>query len=123
MVLVDGVQVAMGRYPNAGTNLTFEHHTSNTSIQDHETLEATTDWTGAEVVINDLFFELKRSLITDHVVDVITYTTLSEVNNVPIDGRYYFIQNDLRCLTQTNEWYHYQSHWRIVVNRSECWLD
>jgi hypothetical protein len=24
----------------------------------------------------------------------------------PANGRYYFIQNDLKCLTVINEWYH-----------------
>jgi parallel beta-helix repeat protein len=115
IVLVDGIQVAMGRYPNAGTNLNYEHHATNVSIQDHETLEATTDWTGAEVVINAAEFTLNRSLITDHVVDVISYTQLSETNVVPIDDRYYFIQNDLRCLTATNEWYHNQATGRLYI--------
>ena len=112
MVTVDGVNTAMGRYPDAGTNLNYEHHdTTNTGVEvcivDHQTLEATRDWTGADIVINKCWWILERSHITDHRVDTLFYSVYSGSSyGLVLDNRYFFIQNDLRCVTEGNEWYH-----------------
>ncbi|NLM67893.1 MAG: hypothetical protein GX180_12095, partial [Enterococcus sp.] len=49
MVLINGVQYAMGRWPDTGYRI-YDSANSNISITDSE-LGQTPDWTGAEVVI------------------------------------------------------------------------
>jgi hypothetical protein len=113
MVLVDGVQVAMGRWPNTGYR-TFESHSGSVSITDTTLSEESPyNWTGAEVVIRMTYWLIGRFPITNHSGDVITY------GNNTIDYLYdnfgYFIQNDIRCLDTENEWYHDQSNGRFYI--------
>lgn len=103
IVIVDGVQKAMGRTPDAGTNYIFTSHTGTTSITDAG-IGDTPNWAGAELVINKRDYILDRCLVTDHTGDVFTFTNLGGTRE-PYDDRYYFVQNDLRCVTATNEWY------------------
>ena len=102
MVVINGANTAMGRYPNTGY-LTYEGHTANTSITDNQ-LTATPNWTGAEVVIKMTHWVINRSPITSHAGTKINYTS-SDVNYDPINGFGYFIQNDARTLDTQNEWY------------------
>jgi len=51
ILTIDGVQYGMGRYPNTGTNLIIDSHSTNVSITDADLNTAVTDWTNAEVVI------------------------------------------------------------------------
>jgi hypothetical protein len=112
---VDGLLTALGRYPNAGTNLTYESHSTSVSITDTGLGDAT-DWAGADAVINKNWYILERVHITDHTGDALTYkpyysSSVSSVN----DNRYYFIQNDLRTLDVTNEWWHDYANSRIYI--------
>ena len=112
MVLVDGVQVAMGRYPNTGTTLTYESHSTNVSITDNQ---LTGDWAGGEIVISPSKWILNRASINSQVGTTITYTNLVGSNPTPEDGRYYFIQNAKATLDAENEWYHDHSGTTIYV--------
>lgn len=103
MVLVDDVQVPMGRWPDTTWN-TYESFSTNTSITDTG-LGTLTNWTGAEAVIKKNQFHVDRCNITNHTGDVLTYTSLGSTN-IGTTGYGYFIQNDLRCVTATNEWFH-----------------
>lgn len=104
MVVMDGVPIGMGRYPDLGTNLTYTTATSNT-ITDPE-LPDSPDWTGAEIAINKYDWVLDRCLVTDHTTGgVLTFTNLGGTGGLE-NNRYYFVQNDMRCVTTTNEWYH-----------------
>jgi len=103
MVTIDGVNTGLGRYPDA-TYLSYESCVTNTTITDTGLGDAT-DWAGAEAVIRKNDWTIDRCLITDHTGDVLTYKNLETTQNAnPNYG--YFIQNDLRTLTVTNEWYH-----------------
>jgi parallel beta-helix repeat protein len=102
MVTVDGINTGMGRYPDA-TYLTYTTATAS-RITDPE-LGASPDWDGAEVVINKNGWTLDRCLITAHATTTIDFTNLGSTET-PNANRSYFIQNDLRCVTTTNEWYH-----------------
>lgn len=102
MVVVNGANTAMGRYPNTGY-LTYEGHTANTSITDNQ-LASSPNWTGAEVVIKMTHWVINRGPITNHTGTKISYTN-SDVNYDPINGFGYFIQNDVRTLDVQNEWY------------------
>jgi uncharacterized repeat protein (TIGR02059 family) len=101
MVIVDGISRRMGRTPDA-TYLSFESSSTTISITDTQ-LSGTPDWDGAEVVIRSDAWDLNRHPITNHTGTTITYSGGTEN---PIPGYGYFIQNDLRCVTTTNEWYH-----------------
>lgn len=105
MVLLDGVQQAMGRYPNTG-HLTYEEFNTNISITDRE-LPGTPNWTGAELVITKNGWEIDRSLINNHSGNTITYTDYVWTSDANLGtGGLYFIQNDIRTLDQLGEWYH-----------------
>ena len=112
MVTIDGVQYAMGRWPDNGYNI-FENASTNVSITDNE-LSATTDWTGAEVVIRKNDWSLDRCIITDHTGTKLTYRSLGTVQDA-VPGHGYFIQNDLRTLSKYGEWFHDHAAKKIYV--------
>ncbi len=101
MVTVNGINTSLGRYPKTGY-LTIDSHVTNTTITDSDLNSAITNWTGAEVVIRKWNWVIDRSLITNHSGSTITYTSGS-TNNAQ-NGYGYFIQNDLRCLTELGDW-------------------
>jgi uncharacterized repeat protein (TIGR02059 family) len=105
LITIDGVQYAMGRYPNAGTNLIIDSHSTNVSITDADLNPAVTDWTNAEVVIRKNEYIMDRCRITNHTSHTLTYTDANNSDNAT-DGYYYFIQDDLRTLDQFGEWYY-----------------
>ncbi len=105
MVLVNGVQVPMGRWPNGTTYRTYESFNGASSITDNTLSEETPyNWVGAEVVIRMTYCILGRFTITGHTGNTISYSGNT------IDYLYnnfgYFIQNDIRTLDVENEWYH-----------------
>lgn len=103
MVTIDGVQYAMGRYPDA-TYLSYESFSTTVSITDNQ-LTSSPNWTGAEAAIRKNDWTIDRSLITGHTAGTLSYTTLGSTY-AGINGFGYFIQNDLRTLTTYGEWYH-----------------
>jgi parallel beta-helix repeat protein len=104
MVLIDGISTAMGRYPDAGTWLTYTTATSS-SITDPE-LPDSPNWTGAEIAINKYDWVIDRCLVTSHSTGgSLQFTNLGGTGGLD-PNRKYFFQNDIRCLTTTNEWYH-----------------
>lgn len=112
VVTVDGIMVGMGRYPDA-TYLTYESYSGTASITDNE-LGASPDWDNAEVVIRLNDWAMNRNTITDHTGTKITYTSLGDAEN-GTNNSGYFIQNDLRCVTATNEWYHDYSGGKLYI--------
>ena len=112
MVVINGVNTAMGRYPNTGY-LTFQSHSGSASITSSSLNAGTTNWTGAEVVIKKNRGIIDRSLITSASGSTINYTTGS--NNAAIDGFGFFIQNDARTLDRQNEWYYNPSTKKIRI--------
>lgn len=103
MVTINGVNTAMGRYPDSGTWLTYESASTNVSITDNQ-LSGSPNWTGAELVLRKANWTLERSPITDHTNTVITYTTFSTISGSAGFG--YFIQKDIRTLNNLGEWYY-----------------
>ncbi|MDO9253872.1 MAG: cadherin domain-containing protein, partial [Bacteroidales bacterium] len=101
MVTINGINTPLGRYPRTGY-LTIDSHVTNTTITDADLNSTITNWTGAEVVIRKWNWVIDRSLITNHSGSTITYTSGS-TNNAQ-NGYGYFIQNDLRCLTDLGDW-------------------
>ncbi|MFA5130830.1 MAG: right-handed parallel beta-helix repeat-containing protein [Patescibacteria group bacterium] len=109
IVTVNGVNTAMGRWPNAGTTnggyLTFESNNGTTSITDNQLPSlSTNNWTGAEIVTRTNKWWIDRSKIASQSGGTITYAT--PIRYAAIPGYGYFIQNDLRTLDQLGEWYY-----------------
>jgi parallel beta-helix repeat protein len=118
MLTIDGVQYAMGRYPNAGTTnngyLTIDSHTSDSVIFDAATLSSTTNWTGARLVVRVNAFFMDTSTIEAHSsnrIDVLS----SRISSSFIDGYGFFIQNDARTLDQHGEWYYDRTSKKLKI--------
>lgn len=112
VVTINGAQFGMGRCPHDSW-LTFESHSGSESITD-TSLSAEPNWTGAEVVINKNGWTIDRCQVVDHSGGTLTYSNLGSTEE-PIDGRNYFIQNDIRCLTGFGDWYHDTNGGRLYV--------
>lgn len=104
MVVIDGVEYGMGRYPNKENLLTYESFNSNISIADNQ-LSSTPNWTGAELIKRPNDWVWQRCSITNHSGSTLTYTC-SLMNYSGVAGNGYFIQNSLQTLDQFGEWYH-----------------
>ena len=116
MVVINGVNYAMGRYPNRdaenGGYLTLETHGSN-YINDHE-LPSSPNWAGAELVLRNQRWILDRAPITSHQGNSL-YFNSSVIDYGPTNGFGYFIQNDIRTLDQFGEWYFNPSSNKLTV--------
>ena len=105
-VLINGVEYAMGRFPNAnainGGYLNFESFGTNLII-DNE-LTSTLNWTGAEVVIRSSRWTIDELKITNHTGTTIQYATPTTYTLINKYG--YFIQNSDKALDQFGEWFY-----------------
>lgn len=110
MVVIEGKQHAMGRWPDTNYNI-FESANTNLSVSDTE-LGSEINWTGAEVVIRKNDWSLDRCRITSHSGSTLTYTSLGTTQSA-IARHGYFIQNDRRTLNSFGEWYHDNSNGKI----------
>ena len=115
MVVIGGVNYAMGRYPNSNaTNkgyLNFESHGSN-YILDNQ-LSSTVNWKNAELVIRTTRWTIERTPITDHSGKQLTYQ--SNLRNAISDGYGFFIQNHPKTLDQFGEWYYNTATKKISI--------
>ena len=111
MVVINGVNTQMGRYPNTGY-LTYQSFTS-TSITSSSLNSSVTNWTGAVAVIRKNNWIIDRDTITAHSGTVLTHTAHSIYNGSANYG--FFIQNDSRTLDTLNEWYYNSSTKKIRV--------
>ncbi|MBA2561711.1 MAG: right-handed parallel beta-helix repeat-containing protein, partial [Chitinophagaceae bacterium] len=116
MVLLNGTQEPIGRYPNSDLPnkgyLTFESHVGKTSITDKQ-LSASPNWTGADVIIRTSRWTLDRGLITSHSGTKISYS--APESYTPKDDYGYFIQNHIKTLDQLGEWYYNPSTKKISM--------
>lgn len=119
MVVINGQEYAMGRFPNAdasnGGYLNYEAHGSN-YIRDVTGRPATVTnatWSGATVVARINHYTMERypiSLINGDSIKI-----SSSWNSTPSDGYGYFLENDLDALDQFGEWYYNPSTKKIDV--------
>ncbi|MBW8334008.1 MAG: right-handed parallel beta-helix repeat-containing protein [Prolixibacteraceae bacterium] len=104
MVVINGVNTAMGRYPNAdaekGGFLRIDSSPSSVSIT-NSTLTGTPDWTDAELVIRSNDWTMEKRKIISQNGSTLTYS----ISCYPPKHYGFFIQNDPRTLDQQNEWY------------------
>jgi len=115
MVAVNGVNTAMGRYPNGdainGGYLTYQSCNGTTSLTS-SSLTGTPNWTGAEAVVRTSRWTLDRATINSQSGSTISYS-LPQYDGV--DGYGFFIQNDSRTLDVQNEWYYNTSTKKIKI--------
>jgi parallel beta-helix repeat protein len=101
MVIVKGVNTAMGRFPNTGY-LTYENFTNATIIS--AGLSPNVDWTGAIAVIRKNNWIIDKDTITAQSAG--TLSCISHSNYKGQRNYGFFIENDPRTLDQQNEWYY-----------------
>ncbi|MFD1255996.1 right-handed parallel beta-helix repeat-containing protein [Mucilaginibacter terrae] len=111
-LILNGVQQALGRYPNKGY-LSFESHSGNNSITDNQLNEAI-NWGSGEVVIKKTRWIIDRNSIVSHKGGTITYRA-GNTTYVPTNGYGYFIQNNVKTLDQFGEWYLDSVHHSMMV--------
>jgi hypothetical protein len=105
MVLVNGVNIAMGRTPNTGF-YTYQSAVGTTSISSTTSLNAgTLNWTGATCVFNAANYYSLNVKVNSANGDTLFYTTTN--SNYPgKPGFGFFMENDIRTLDVQNEWYY-----------------
>lgn len=130
MVVINGVNTPMGRYPNLSatgysnpsnihiTNgnggwLNYESHVGAGQITDNE-LPASPNWTGATVIVKKYNWVIDHGPITSHSGKTITFTP-TKSDDDGLDDMSYFIQNDIRCLDEQNEWYYNPTTKKITI--------
>ncbi|MCB0633649.1 MAG: right-handed parallel beta-helix repeat-containing protein, partial [Lewinella sp.] len=115
MVVIDGVNYAMGRYPNANAPnkgyLTYESTGSN-SITDKD-LGSTINFTGGQLVLRTAIWALEKVSISNHQGSTITYS--GSPAYAPSSGFGYFIQSHPKTLDQYGEWYYNPDTRKISV--------
>ena len=122
MVVVNGVNTPMGRYPNASASypflpnfLSFQSHTGigsgSTSITSSG-LSGGNNWTGADVVVRTNSWTFDRETITSQSGNTLNYVGQSSGIK---DNWGMFIQNDIKTLDVQNEWYYNPSTKKITV--------
>jgi parallel beta-helix repeat protein len=116
VVLVNGRQYAMGRYPNTSSNknggyLTFESF-GKKSITDKQN-PLTPDWAGAQLVVRTSHFSIEEAIITNVSGKTISY---DHVFIRKLRNNYgYFVQNHIKALDKFGEWYYNPNTKRIDV--------
>ncbi len=119
MVVVNGINTPMGRYPNTGYFL-YTNPTSNPYTVTCTSLSSSNaNWTGAEFVAANTTYTILRDPITSHSGNVITFAhNSSDLDWESAPGYLIpecFIQNDPRTLDTTNEWYYNPSTKKIRI--------
>lgn len=122
MVVINGVNTPMGRYPNSGY-LIWQTHTGNVvgspSTITSSSLSGTPNWAGAEVAFSTTTYIISRDKITAQSGGTLTYTTPNPADLFQNAPTYFIqsfiIQNDPRTLDTTNEWYYNPSTKKIRV--------
>ena len=103
MVTVNGVNTALGRWPNTGWNIIDNGYGGNTQFSAVD-LPSFPSYTGGEVVIRKNAWIIDRNYISNHTGQLITYNSASGYS--PNDGTGYFIQKDMDALTSVGEWFY-----------------
>jgi parallel beta-helix repeat protein len=132
MVAINGVNTPMGRFPKLsstaisdaawhpvpGNNgwLNYEDQVGANKIIDNQ-LTGSPNWTGAEVVVKKYLYIIDRGTITNHTGNTITYANQRDEDggSDAFGSQSYFIQNDIRCLGEQNEWYYNPTSKKLVV--------
>ncbi len=108
MVVINGVNTPMGRYPNSGYFL-YNNPTTNPYSISSTDLSNNINWTGAELVANNTTYTIIRNPIVSQNGNTIFFAhNKNDIGWQKAPGYLvpkFFIQNDLRSLDANNEWY------------------
>ncbi|MEO6813241.1 MAG: PA14 domain-containing protein, partial [Ginsengibacter sp.] len=113
MVVVNGVNTAMGRFPNSGM-LTYQSHSGQNQITSNG-LNGSTNWTGAELALFVTTYTVGRNLITAQWGGTLTFNNDPADDNIQYDNQGFIIQNDPRTLDTLNEWYYNPSNQKLRI--------
>ncbi|NLV20347.1 MAG: T9SS type A sorting domain-containing protein [Bacteroidetes bacterium] len=112
MVTIDGIQYAMGRWPNSKvwpepqTWASIDSYVGVTSLTDAELAETGINWAGAELVVrNSNRNRISRYPVTNHTGNTLAFSGGSTSYPLAKDWGY-FVQNDKRTLDEFGEWYY-----------------
>ena len=107
LVLRNGLIQQIGRYPNVGTSnggwLVITSGSNSSLIG--PALSSTTNWTGAEVVVKVVRWDIQRRTITSHSAGTLNFSGLSNGYSAAA-GFGYFFQRDSRTLDVDGEWWY-----------------
>jgi Right handed beta helix region len=109
IVSINGVNTGKGRFPKNnstdGGYTIYQSYTGSTTLTTTSSnFTGTPNWTGAEIVIKDLDYIIDRRTITAQSGGSITFDSPTSFG---LNANYgFFVQNDLRCCTQQNDWYY-----------------
>ncbi|RNI33355.1 T9SS C-terminal target domain-containing protein [Hanamia caeni] len=116
MVSVNGVNTAMGRYPNStGPNtgyLTIQSHSGDNAITAVGGL-GSNNWSGAGILIRKQRYALERGTIVSQSGNTLNYTDPGI--DTPQDGFGFFIQDDPKTLDVNGEWYYNPSDHKLRI--------
>jgi len=101
MLVINGKQYAMGRYPDTGY-LTYMSHIDKESITD-ENFGNTPNWVGSELVIRKNHWIIDRTRLEKQSDGTLSYSEGS--SSQPTDGFGYFIQNSKQTLHHFGDWF------------------
>lgn len=111
IISINGANIAKGRTPNSGY-WTIVSRAAN-SITDATHLNASvTNWTGATVVVRKYRWIMDNFTITSASGGTLNFTNSGDATQA---GYGYFIQDDVRCLDQANEWCYNTSTKKITI--------
>jgi parallel beta-helix repeat protein len=115
MVVVNGINYAKGRFPNAttpnGGYLDIDNVSGNTISSNQ--LGASPDFDGGQVVIRARHWILEKPTIANHAGDQIQYS--GSLSYGPLKGYGFFIQDHPGTLDQFGEWYYNPSSKKLQM--------
>jgi hypothetical protein len=112
IVLINGVNTAMGRMPNSGY-LTYQSASGTSSITSSSLNSGVTNWTGAQIVVRKYDYVTDRCNITSASGSTLNFTSTDGYNCQAGFG--FYIENDVRTLDTQNEWYYNPSTKKIRI--------
>jgi parallel beta-helix repeat protein len=113
MVVINGVNTAMGRFPNTGYFM-YQSHSGHDHITSSN-LAGPANWTDAELAMNITTGRIVRNPIIGQSGETLTYTPDPEGAGFQSDNQQFIIQNDIRTLDTANEWYYNPSTKKISI--------
>lgn len=114
MVIINGINQAMGRYPNSDSNRKyFDIDQAQETWLTSSELTSENNWTGAQVVIRTTDWTFERRKVVDQEGDKIKYDTFTVYR--PKNGFGFFLQNHLSTLDKFGEWYFDASRSKLYI--------
>ena len=111
MVVINGTNTPMGRYPNTGY---MAYQSSTASSITSSSLTGSPNWTGAEAVMRMYRWVIDRNPINSQSGGTLNFTD-NDPDYDPTNGFGFFIQNDVRTLDTQNEWYYNPSTKKLRI--------